>query len=227
MRENKSWIKIYRKFTEWGWYSDINVSRLFLHLLLSVNYEDKKWKRITVKRGSIITSYGHLSEQTGLSYQQVRTCLASLKSTSEVTTKTTNKYMEVTINKFDDYQKVTSNLTDKQQSNNNQITTTKEYKEDKEDIGGLAKQYLDLWNMEFSKNYKSTNAIEGNLSKWLSSYKFEEIGIAITKIKLHSFWAKRDLEPTWLLRTRNPQGEGVDYIGVMLNLSSVTDLPQM
>jgi len=128
MSENNSWVKLFRKFKEWGWYSDINVSRLFLHLLLSVNYEDKDWKGVVVKRGQVIVGVEDLGEQTGLSRQQTRTALTKLKSTNEITIKTTTKYTLITVNKYNDYQQITNNLTNEQPTDNQQITTTKEYK---------------------------------------------------------------------------------------------------
>ena len=48
---------------------------------------------------------------TGLSVQNVRTSLNKLKSTHEITSKTTNKYTYITINNFNDYQETTNKLT--------------------------------------------------------------------------------------------------------------------
>ena len=53
----ETFVKLFRKFTEWEWYDDINVSRVFLHLLITVNWTDKKWKGQEIKRGSIVSSY--------------------------------------------------------------------------------------------------------------------------------------------------------------------------
>jgi len=128
----ESWIKLFRKFREWEWYSDINVSRVFLELLLTVNFEDKKWHGIDINRGSIITSISNLALTSKLSAQQVRTSLDKLKSTNEITIKTTNKYTLITINKYNEYQDINKQpnkqITNHQQTNNKQITTTKEYK---------------------------------------------------------------------------------------------------
>ena len=130
------WIKLHRKMVEWEWYSDINVSRLFMHLLLTANYEPKKWQGITIQRGQKVTSIAHLSEETGLTPMQTRTALNKLKLTGEITSKTTNKFTLLTVEKYSNYQdddreitnKVTSNSTNEQQTDNNQITTTKEVK---------------------------------------------------------------------------------------------------
>ena len=115
--------------TEWEWYTDGNVFRVFMHLLLTANPEDRKWKGIVVKRGQVVTGRKALAEVLGLSEQQVRTALEKLKSTNEITSKTTNKFTIITICKYDSYQskKRTTNQRNNQQDNQ-QITTPKEYK---------------------------------------------------------------------------------------------------
>jgi len=130
---NLSFIPLFRKITEWEWYKDTSTKSLFLHLVLRANWQDKPWKGILIKRGSYATGWTTLSFETGLTRQQIRTSLIKLKSTSEVTIKSTNKYSVITLTNYEDYQitkeGATSNLTStstiKQPSNNHQITTTK------------------------------------------------------------------------------------------------------
>jgi hypothetical protein len=98
------WIKLHRKMINWEWYNDINVKVVFLHLLLTANHEDKKWQGIDIKRGQKLTSIKHLSEETRLTIKQTRIALNKLKSTNEITTKTTNKYTLITIEKYNNYQ---------------------------------------------------------------------------------------------------------------------------
>ena len=97
-------IVLHRKIIKWEWYTDNNVFKLFLHLLLRANHEDKYWRGILVKRGQLITSIKHLSDETGLSIKQVRTALDKLKSTGEVVLKGQSRYTLVTIEKYSDYQ---------------------------------------------------------------------------------------------------------------------------
>ena len=128
---NESWIKLFRKFKEWGWYKNSNVKDLFLEILLTANFDDKPWQKIIVSRGQLVTSIGHLSEETGLSVRQVRTALNHLKSTNELTIKTTPQYTLITVNKYNDYQQMTSEVTNERQTNDNQVTTTKELKKER------------------------------------------------------------------------------------------------
>lgn len=130
---NEGWIKIHRKITEWGWYNDSNVVTVFFHILISANWEDKQWMGQTIKRGSFITSLDRFSSECGLTVQQVRTALDKLLYTEEINKQTTNKFTLITVNKYDEYQDINKQTTNKQQTDNKRITTTKEYKEYKEE----------------------------------------------------------------------------------------------
>lgn len=123
--ENNGWVKLHRKITEWEWYSDINTCRLFIHLLLIANHTDKKWKGIDVKAGQCITGRISLSEQTGLTEQSIRTSLNKLKSTSEITIKSTNKYSIITILNWNSYQE-TNQPANKQLTSNQPATNHKQ-----------------------------------------------------------------------------------------------------
>ena len=100
----QGFIKLHRQITEWEWYSNINVCRLFIHCLLKANHKDNKWQGIVIERGSFITSIENLAFETGLSGQQIRTALNKLKSTGEITSKTTNRYSVISIKNWDMYQ---------------------------------------------------------------------------------------------------------------------------
>ena len=100
----QGWICIHRKLLDWEWYSDINTKTLFIHCLLRANHKPKKWQGIDVPAGSFITGRKVLSVETGLSERSVRTCLERLKSTNEITIKSTNKNSLVTLTNWASYQ---------------------------------------------------------------------------------------------------------------------------
>lgn len=100
----EGWIKMHRKLIEWEWYNDINTKVVFLHLLLTANHKEKKWQGHTILRGQRLTSIQHLADEVNLTPKQVRIALDKLKRTNEVTTKGTNKYTLITIEKYSDYQ---------------------------------------------------------------------------------------------------------------------------
>ena len=64
----QGWIKLYRRFLKWEWFEDEKMVKLFIYLLLSVNFEDKKWRGIDVKRGQMITGRKVLSKEREISF---------------------------------------------------------------------------------------------------------------------------------------------------------------
>ena len=97
-------VLLHRSLLTWEWYDDINTTRLFLHLLLTANYEPQTWKGITIERGQRVASFAKLAEETGLTIKQVRGSLAHLKTTGEVAHKATSKYGVFTVQNYDKYQ---------------------------------------------------------------------------------------------------------------------------
>ena len=134
------WIKLHRSLVDWEGYNDDNTFRVFMHLLLCANYEDKQWQGKTIKRGQIVIGVEKFGLEIGLKKQQTRRALRNIQSTGEITLKTTNKYTLVSIEKYDFFQKRDEDATHKtthkehpeQHSNNTQddtqTTTTKEVK---------------------------------------------------------------------------------------------------
>ena len=145
-------ITLQRKIIKWEWYDDIPTCRLFIHLLLVANHEDREWHGITIKRGQKLTSYEKLAKETKLSVQNVRTAISHLKSTGEITCKTTHRYTLVTVEKYDDYQsekkrkarKSTCQLTDNQHAANMPLTTNNNDNNDNNDNKKQKDLYGDL-----------------------------------------------------------------------------------
>lgn len=129
-----NYVKLSRGLLEWEWYSDINTSRMFIHMLLKANWKDGNFKGVIVPRGSFISSIGKLIDETGLTEREVRTAITHLKKTGEVTSRTTNRYTVFTVVKYDMYQ-TTDKQSDKQTSDkrqaNDNLTTCKRQSNDK------------------------------------------------------------------------------------------------
>lgn len=127
---------MHRKILEWEWYDDVNVFRLFTHLLLTVNHKDSRYMGKVIVRGQRVSGLPKLSEETGLSVQELRTSLKKLKSTGEITVRPTAKYSVITICNFDKYQDMIcddqqANQQADQQSGNRRSTTSKEVKNER------------------------------------------------------------------------------------------------
>lgn len=130
---DNTFIKLSRKIQSWRWYQDANTMRVFIHILLNANVYDHDFEDITVKRGQWVTSVNKISEQLNISTRSIRTALNHLKSTNEVTIKTTPKYSIITVKNYNQYQKVTKCPTINRQTADKQMTNNRQqYKKGKE-----------------------------------------------------------------------------------------------
>lgn len=98
------WIKLWRKFLDWEWFSDAKMVQLFLYLLLSASIKQRKWKGIVLERGQLVTTYPELSKKTRQSVKNLRTALDRLEEGQIIGRQPTNKYTIITICNFDSYQ---------------------------------------------------------------------------------------------------------------------------
>lgn len=154
------WIKLHRKILDWEWFTSPSTLQLFIYLLLRANKEDKKWRGILIKRGQLVTSVATISEETKLSTQQVRTSLNRLKSTNEITSKTTNRFTLVTVCKYESYQlyeEVEQQTKQQalQQTNNKQITNKQQQLKNNKNIRKNKKESI-LTNVRIDE--KATDA---------------------------------------------------------------------
>lgn len=131
------WVKLHRKFQSWEWYGNSQMVHLFLHLLLSANHDAKKWQGQTINRGQLATGRKQLSKATGISERSIRTCIKHLKSTGELTSKTTSKYSIITICNYEEYQSRETQIdqqndqqSDQQPTSNRPQTRSKRIKEE-------------------------------------------------------------------------------------------------
>lgn len=167
---NEWFIKLFRSLLDWERYDDINVTRLFIHLLLKANYKDSKWRWIEIKRWENLTTLENLSKETWLSVQNIRTAINKLKSTHEITYKPTKSFSIIKLNNFDKYQDINIQVTDKQHTTNIQLTYKEERKERKEEKeiyynnNSEIKISENLEN-ETEKNYSYENLEEQKLQK--------------------------------------------------------------
>lgn len=98
-----NWIKLYRKICDWQWYQDAKMVHLFVHLML----------KASIMKGSdlsdswqLCTSLRILSKETGLSLQNIRTCIGKLQRTGEITFRTLPTHLQsiITICNSSSYQ---------------------------------------------------------------------------------------------------------------------------
>ena len=100
----EGYILLYRSLLKWEWYLNQNTKDVFLHLLLTANYEQRFWEGITVERGQRVCSIATLSQELRLSQKSIRVALNHLKTTNEVAIKGANKYSVITLINYSKYQ---------------------------------------------------------------------------------------------------------------------------
>ena len=156
--ENKEqgFIKVYRSIKSWEWWDDLNTFRLFMTILINVNWKDKRWHGRTIPRGSMFTSLRSLSKLSGLTTKQVRVSLARLIETNEVASERASNGRLVSVVNYDFYQSQDENgaskganlKADLGQTEGKLRATTKERKEVKElknDVVVVAKTKKEFW----------------------------------------------------------------------------------
>lgn len=103
MNEN-GFVKVSRKMLEWGWYDDPYTFKLWLHLLLIVNWKEGNYHGQKVKAGQKITSLRKLANGCGLTIRQTRTSLEHLISTHEIEVERHTFGTLITVIKWAQYQ---------------------------------------------------------------------------------------------------------------------------
>lgn len=179
-------VMLHREILNWEWYESPETSRLFIHLILKVNYTDKKWQGFEVKRGQLITSANHLASELKLSVQQIRTALKKLESSDYITRKTTNRFTLITIVNYNNRQLPSTLInnqkhtqkTNDQQSSNNQVTTTKESNNENK----FNKEKIELRKENFKKQVFEHSQYSKKILKDFFSY-WAEIDLKTNKLK--------------------------------------------
>ena len=119
---SRGFVAIPRGLTDWEWYSEPNTTRLFIHLLLTSNWQEKQWQGITIHPGELVTSRAKLAKQLRMSEQSVRTALMHLQSTNCITSKTGPRYSVITINNYTEIIGSTKQSTSNQPTPNQDLT---------------------------------------------------------------------------------------------------------
>jgi uncharacterized phage protein (TIGR02220 family) len=152
----EGWVKLHRKFNDWEWKTSPKHIAVFIDLLINANHKDRKYRGDIVKKGQLTTSYDAISKRTGVSIQSIRTVLKDLKSTNEVTHKSTRHYSIITICNWDNYQDTNrpsnNEVTTYQQATNKLLTTNKNDKNVKNE---RIKTIIDYLNKKSGKNYRA------------------------------------------------------------------------
>lgn len=195
---NNGFILLHRKIIkEWEWYSNTNDRLVFIHCLLSANWEDGWFEGKKIPRGSFATSYKNLAREVGISVQSLRTSLEHLKSTHNITHETNKQFSIITIENYDKYQTINTSSnkrpTNDQQTTNNNINNNNE-----EQIRIKNNKYIveiiDYLNERTGQHYKYNNKntvshIEERLNE---GFNVDDFKIVIDKMCVE--WMNTDMQ---------------------------------
>ena len=228
----ENFLKLHRKMLNWGWYGDINTTRLFIHILLMANWLPGECYGIPYQAGEFITSLEKLSKETNLSISQVRTAIKHLEMTGEIASTSQGRCRVITVKNWDVYQvsdkDYRKRIARKSQDNRKEIATELDIKKEEKRIKNkyyedseLDKAFADYCDMrKFIKKPMSDRAIElakGKLDKLSNGDK--ETAIAILNQSIEHSWQglfelKTDYtkqKPKYTDKFHNFKGRDYDY----------------
>ena len=113
---NTGWVRLYRSTLGWEWFDDPLTLQLWVVCLLKANYLPTRWRGVEIERGAFVTSVDGLCAETGQTTRQIRTRLARLQASGEISVRATNYKSIITVCKFDTYQPL-ENENDKRPTN--------------------------------------------------------------------------------------------------------------
>ena len=214
-------VQIHRQIIDWEWYQCPKVSRLWFHLILKVNFKDKKWQGKLVKRGQVITSNEKLANDLALTIQVIRTALQKLEDSGCIKLTTTNKYTLITVVNYHHFQSPEAfnnsqnniQKTNKQQTDNTQSTTTKERnKENKFNNETIEERSKNFKNTVFEHSNYNIKILKGFYEYWSEPNKnktkmrFEKDGFFDLPKRLEKWFANE-----------KPSGTKISTLGTSLN----------
>ncbi len=168
----QGWVKLHRKLLDWEWVDSPKHLALFVQLLMRANYKKTKWRGETILPGQILTGRKQLSEWSGLSERQIRTVLSDLKTTSNLTIKASNKYSIISITNWDFYQENEEERPAKRPANDQQTTTSKK---DKKEKNKNILSVLDRLNSKTGNKFRPGKATSKLISNLLKDYSTDDL----------------------------------------------------
>lgn len=190
------YVKVWRNLLEWEWWGSSSHVIVFLTLLLRANYKETKWRGCVIKKGQLLTGRKQISVWCNLSESKTRRILDDLKSTNEITIKTTNKFSIITIVNWENYQdqenerptKRPANRHSGVPTNDQQTTTSKKAKKDKKKRN----------NTPEVKNYISDNfsMLSVEIQDWLCQA--SQTGLKALKDNYYDSSLKEEIERAYL-----------------------------
>lgn len=178
----EGWIKLHRRITESGFWTDSYAVHLWIHLLITATYSPKKTlfngKIVELQQGQLITGRKKLSAETGISEQIIRKWLELFEINQQITIEKTSAGSCISILNYKNYQQdnqqTSSSSTNDQPAINQQSTSDqpllKEKKKIKKEKNIKKKEDMIPPTIEEVENYFVQNGFSKELAK--RAYKY-------------------------------------------------------
>jgi len=131
------WLKVHRKLKDSSFYKDSQAVHLWLHLLLCANHKEAEvligQQIVKVKPGQFITGRKKLSEATGIAESKIQRVLKVFEKCTMIEQQTFTKYRVISITNFTEYQLGEQQTNSKRTTDEQQMNTNKNDKNEKKD----------------------------------------------------------------------------------------------
>jgi hypothetical protein len=157
------------------------------------------FNKVELISGQFVFGRKVASEETGLSEQEIRTCLRNLTKLGNLTIKSTNRYSVITIVNWGDYQveqcESTNTSTGSQPAGNQQVTTYKNERTKEQKKKPIKNKYLDCVLLTEEEHTKLKVLFPSTLDERIA--KLDEYVMSVgKKYKSHYHtiltWARKD-----------------------------------
>ena len=152
---HRGYIKVWRKTIDTGMLKNHKLWAFWSWCLLKASHKETTvivgYQEVKLQAGQFIYGRNNAAIETGLTHQEVRTCLKNLEKMENLTIKPTNKFSIISIVKWDIYQQdnyelnqqLNQQLTNKEPTTNQQLTTNKNVKNEKKYISPEIQNFVD------------------------------------------------------------------------------------
>lgn len=209
------YIKIHRSILDWEWYRNEHVKTLFLHMLIKANWKEGNFQGELIQRGSFVSSYKRLAEETDLTIDEVRTALKNLKKTGEVTSKSHSKYTVFTIKNYGEYQELPNQIPSSSHSIPKLFPTIEEVKKERsKEINKESSRFAPP-TIEEVKNYCSERNNKINADQFVDFYSSKNWMVGKNKMKdwkaAVRTWERREVNKPVKKNSFNDFSQKQDY----------------
>ncbi len=166
---NRGYVRLWRKLLDAGWLKNHRLCIFWIYCLLKASHKIYTAivgsQTVDLLPGQFIFGLRKAAEETGLTVRQIRTCLAFLISTQNLTIKPTNKFSIITIVNWHIYQMAENEndtQNDKPPTSKRQHTRIKEHK--KTLYNQSAFEVLSYLNEKTGKRFSNADHIQARLN---------------------------------------------------------------